>query len=50
MKLQPTSGTRKRETELQMEHKTQVQVRSSPIQVNNVLNYQNYEHFREIAG
>ena len=29
---------------------TQVQVRSSPIQVNNVLNYQNYEHFREIAG
>lgn len=25
-----------RETELQMEHKTQVQVRSSPIQVNNV--------------
>lgn len=39
-----------RETELQMEHKTQVQVRSSPIQVNNVLNYQNYEHFREIAG
>lgn len=39
-----------RETELQMEHKAQVQVRSSPIQVNNVLNYQNYEHFREIAG
>lgn len=26
----------KRETELQMEHKAQVQVRSSPIQVNNV--------------
>lgn len=40
----------KRETELQMEHKAQVQVRSSPIQVNNVLNYQNYEHFREIIG
>lgn len=27
-----------------------LQVGSSPIQVNNVLNYQNYEHFREIAG